>query len=119
MTALLNKISKSAPTPSGLTEFLRDSPTKPLTCHDRCDCSALQGDASGHGYLGSCGAQAQVRVTMATGSQIVFCGHHFTEHGPRISQAAVVYDERRLSEVEAAPALLNQPTPAAVREVTS
>jgi hypothetical protein len=94
MAALLSEIPKPAPAKSVVNAFLRDSPTEPLTFQDRCDCSALEGDKAGHGYLGSCGAQAQVRVTMRTGPQIVFCGHHYAQHGPRITQVSVVYDER-------------------------
>jgi len=39
-----------------------------------------------------------------TGSQIVFCGHHYAQHGPKITQAAAVYDERELVEPELSPA---------------
>jgi hypothetical protein len=94
MAAPLSEISTSTPANVVVTQFLRDSPTQPLTCHDRCDCSALEGDSTGRGYVGSCSAQAQVRVTMRTGSQITFCGHHFAQHGTKITQVAVVYDER-------------------------
>ena len=94
MAVLLNEISQSTLTESRVTSFFRDSPTQPLTCHDRCDCSALEGDLSGQGHLGSCGAQAHVRVTLGTGAQIVFCGHHYAQHGPKIMQVSVVYDQR-------------------------
>jgi hypothetical protein len=94
MAALLSEISKPTPAKILVSPFLRDSPTQPLTCHDRCDCSALEGDDAGRGYLGSCGAQAQVRITLRTGSQIVFCGHHYAQHGTKIARLAVVYDER-------------------------
>jgi hypothetical protein len=98
MAALLSEISKPTSAKMVVAPFLRDSPTQPLTCHDRCDCSALVGDNAGRGYLGSCGAQAQVRITMRTGSQIVFCGHHYAQHGSKIAQLAVVYDEREQVE---------------------
>ncbi len=99
MAVLLSENSKSTLTESRVTSFLRDSPTQPLTCHDRCDCSALEGDRSGQGHLGSCGAQAHVRVTLRTGAQILFCGHHYAQHGPKIMQASVVYDEREEAEI--------------------
>jgi len=44
MDALLRRISEPTPAKSVVTTILRDSPTQPLTCHDRCDCSALVGD---------------------------------------------------------------------------
>lgn len=102
MVASLSERSRSTQV-KDVTGFLRDSPTQPMTCRDRCDCSAVACDESGHGYLGSCGAQAQVRVTLRTGSQMVFCGHHYAQHGPRITQAAVVYDERDPFEVKSSP----------------
>lgn len=111
MAAPRSEISKPTPVTKVATTFLRDSPTQLLTCHDRCDASALECDESGHGYLGSCGAQAQVRVTLRTGAQIVFCGHHYAEHGPRITRAVVVYDERDPFEVRCSVALDTRRTP--------
>jgi hypothetical protein len=111
MAALLSTISKPTPAKILVTPFLRDSPTQPLTCHDRCDCSALEGDDAGRGYLGSCGAQAQVRITLRTGSQIVFCGHHYAQHGTKIARLAVVYDEREQVEVRSSPPRITQLTP--------
>ena len=102
MAARLNESSKPTQAKSDVTPFHRDSPFQPLTRHDRCDCSALEGDQSGV-HLGSCGAQARVRVTMTTGSHIVFCGHHYTQHGPKITQAAAVHDEREGVEFESSP----------------
>ena len=98
MATRLSEIQNPIVVNSAVTPLLRESPTQPLTCQDRCDCSALEGDGAGQVHLGSCGAQAQVRVTLRTGSQIVFCGHHYAQHGPKIAQVAVVYDER--AEVE-------------------
>ena len=103
MAAQLNESSKPTQAKSVVTPLHRDSPLQPLTRHDRCDCSALEGDQSGV-HLGSCGAQARVRVTLMTGSQIVFCGHHYAQHGPKITQAAAVHDERELVESELSPA---------------
>ncbi len=39
----------------------------PLTAVDRCD---------------RCGAQAYVRVTLGSGMDLLFCGHHFAEFKP-------------------------------------
>ena len=49
------------------------SPTAPLTALDRCD---------------RCGAQAYVRVTLAAGGDLLFCGHHFREHEARLRPLA-------------------------------
>ena len=100
MPALLNESSEPSQAKSVVTLIHRDSTFQPLTRHDRCDCSALEGDQSGNVRLGSCGAQARVRVTMTTGSQILFCGHHYAHHRPKITQVAVVHDEREQFEIE-------------------
>jgi hypothetical protein len=61
------------------------SPTTPLTALDRCD---------------RCGAQAYVRVVLAAGGDLLFCGHHFREHEARLRPLAEdVQDETsRLTE---------------------
>ena len=41
----------------------------PLTRLDRCD---------------RCGAAAVLRAALATGGELLFCGHHAREHGPRL-----------------------------------
>jgi hypothetical protein len=66
------------------------SPTAPLTAIDRCD---------------RCGAQAYVRVTLAAGGELLFCGHHFREHEARLRPLATeVHDETgKLSEPAPAP----------------
>jgi len=58
--------------------------TQPLTAADRCD---------------RCGAQAYVRVVLATG-ELLFCAHHARQHAPALSNIAVdVQDEtQRLTE---------------------
>jgi hypothetical protein len=99
MASLLSKISKPTAAKIVATPFLGDSSTQPLTGHDRCDCSALEGDDAGNRHLGSCGAQARVRVTLRTGSQILFCGHHYAQHGVKIAQPARVHDEREQANV--------------------
>lgn len=48
--------------------------TRPeLTASDRCD---------------RCGAAAQVRAVLATGGELLFCGHHAREHEPRLREQA-------------------------------
>jgi hypothetical protein len=41
----------------------------PLTRLDRCD---------------RCGAAAVLRAVLATGGELLFCGHHAREHGPAL-----------------------------------
>lgn len=61
-----------------MTETLMSSAT--LTAADRCD---------------RCGAAAAVRVVLAGGGELLFCGHHANEHSARLEQmAAVIHDER-------------------------
>ena len=50
-----------------------------LSAADRCD---------------RCGAQAYVRVTLASGSQLLFCVHHSKEHADKLKQVALkIHDE--------------------------
>lgn len=60
----------------------------PLTATDRCD---------------RCGAQAYVRVTMNSGSELFFCAHHAREYDARLRElAANIQDEsERLAETPA------------------
>ena len=69
------------------------SPTIPLTALDRCD---------------RCGAQAYVRVTLAAGGDLLFCGHHFRAHEGRLRPLA--------TDVQAETDKLIA-TPAAVQEI--
>jgi hypothetical protein len=64
--------------------------TPSLTADDRCD---------------GCGAQAYVRVRLATGGELLFCGHHWGRHAVALlSQATEVIDESdRLAEAAATP----------------
>lgn len=57
----------------------------PLTLMDRCD---------------SCAAQAFVAVTMTSGSELLFCGHHYRQHETALAaQGARIHDERhRINE---------------------
>jgi hypothetical protein len=53
--------------------------SNPLTSSDRCD---------------RCGAQAYLRVHLASGSELLFCAHHAREHGEKLKTVAVnVHDE--------------------------
>lgn len=53
--------------------------TEPLTASDRCD---------------RCGAQAYVRVTLTSGGELLFCGHHGRAHSAKLSQVALkIHDE--------------------------
>lgn len=45
----------------------------PLTASDRCD---------------RCGAQAYVRVTLTSGGELLFCGHHARKHLPALEPLA-------------------------------
>jgi hypothetical protein len=117
MATQLNEIQNPIVVNSVVTPFLRESPTQPLTCQDRCDCSALEGDGAGQVHMGSCGAQAQVRVTLQTGPQIVFCGHHYAQHGPKIAHVAVVYDARARAAISVSSARITTGEPTGLREV--
>jgi hypothetical protein len=53
--------------------------SSPLTASDRCD---------------RCGAQAYLRVHLASGGELLFCAHHAREHGEKLKTVAVnVHDE--------------------------
>jgi hypothetical protein len=64
----------------------------PLTATDRCD---------------RCGAQAYVRATMTSGSELLFCAHHWHDNEPRLREiGATIHDEsERLAAVPATAAL--------------
>lgn len=103
MATVLTELPEPAPatTPSGRA-CNRVAPNAPLTFFDRCDCSAVAGDKEGRPRPGFCSAQALVRVTLKSGGQILFCGHHYADHGPKITRAAaaaVVHNERERSDV--------------------
>lgn len=48
-------------------EVIQGTLEVPLTALDRCD---------------RCGGQAYVRAELASGGELLFCSHHWTEHGP-------------------------------------
>ena len=59
------------------TTVIDDAPA--LNAGDRCD---------------RCGAQAYMRVTLASGGELLFCGHHGKEHADRLKQVALnIQDE--------------------------
>ena len=64
----------------------------PLTASDRCD---------------RCGAQAYVRVTLQSGSKLLFCAHHAREYEPKLRELeATIEDESiRLADTPAIAAL--------------
>ena len=50
-----------------------------LSAADRCD---------------RCGAQAYLRVTLASGFDLLFCAHHGKEHADKLKQVALrIHDE--------------------------
>jgi hypothetical protein len=50
-----------------------------LSAADRCD---------------RCGAQAYMRVTLASGYDLLFCAHHGKEHADKLRQVALkIHDE--------------------------
>ena len=59
-------------------------PRHELTSHDRCD---------------SCGAQAYVRVTMASG-QLLFCGHHGAKFKDKLSARALEWHDESSRLIE-------------------
>lgn len=61
------------------------APSAALTAGDRCD---------------RCGAQAYLRVELATGGELHFCAHHAREHGDKLRAVAIsITDETyRLGE---------------------
>jgi ribosomal protein L37E len=64
---------------------------EPLTAADRCD---------------RCGAQAYVRVTLPTGSELLFCAHHGREYAPKLREldAQILDESERLDESQPVPA---------------
>ena len=51
-----------------------------LTKHDRCD---------------RCRAQAYGRVTLASGFELLFCGHHLAAHLPKVTLLASKIEDYR------------------------
>lgn len=54
------------------------APPQPLTAADRCD---------------RCGANAYVRVVLASGSELLFCGHHARKHLDALRPIAARIDD--------------------------
>jgi hypothetical protein len=61
------------------------TPASPLTAADRCD---------------RCGAQAYLRVVLASGGELLFCAHHGRKFEPELKKIAVeIHNESgRLTE---------------------
>ncbi|MPZ61502.1 MAG: hypothetical protein GEU93_09430 [Propionibacteriales bacterium] len=72
-----------------VTTALASRPT--LNAHDRCD---------------RCGAQAYIRVELAGGGELLFCGHHGRKHLDGLRSVALrIHDEtERLTDVPASAA---------------
>jgi hypothetical protein len=70
------------------------APSSPLTATDRCD---------------RCGAQAYLRVELASGFELLFCAHHAREHEDKLREVAVaVHDEtHKLAPTPVAPSDLD------------
>lgn len=64
------------------------APTTALTAQDRCD---------------RCGAQAYVRVRLASGGELLFCSHHGRKYDEELRKIAIeIQDESdRLSDTPA------------------
>ena len=61
------------------------APSSSLTAEDRCD---------------RCGAQAYLRVELASGLDLLFCAHHAREHDSKLREVAttVVDETHKLTE---------------------
>ena len=57
-------------------------PEPTLTAADRCD---------------ACGARAWVRVTMPTGGRLFFCAHHARQHGEKLKEVALLFQDETAS----------------------
>lgn len=70
--------------------------TRPLGKDERCDALGSVPDKRGRLRPGSCGAEALVRAWIPrVGRPLLFCGHHFREHEPKLLQiGAYIHDER-------------------------
>jgi hypothetical protein len=51
----------------------------PLTAADRCD---------------RCGAQAYIRVTMASGGELLFCAHHGRAHEDKLREISISFQDQ-------------------------
>lgn len=59
-----------------MTSALASHP--PLTAIDRCD---------------RCGAQAYIRVTLTSGGELLFCGHHGHAHEARLREMSLEFQD--------------------------
>jgi hypothetical protein len=65
------------------------APSAKFTAFDRCD---------------RCGAQAYVRVELATGGELLFCAHHARKHADKLQQVATIIQDDSGSLDNAEPA---------------
>lgn len=70
------------------------APHPPLNAADRCD---------------RCGAQAYIRVTMPSGGELLFCGHHGRAHETKLRAMSAEFEDHSGRLVE-------NPAPAPVEE---
>jgi hypothetical protein len=54
-----------------------------LTKRDRCD---------------RCGAAAQIALTMKAGTELMFCGHHFSEHSAKLISLGALITGQTIGE---------------------
>jgi hypothetical protein len=60
-----------------VTSVLASHP--PLTAADRCD---------------RCGAQAYIRVTLASGGELLFCAHHGRAHEAKLREVSTAFHDQ-------------------------
>ena len=68
------------PTMDTATATLTETTREPLQVADRCD---------------RCPAQAFVRVTLTTGSELHMCGHHYNQHETALAATGAEVDDYR------------------------
>ncbi|MGH3853839.1 MAG: DUF7455 domain-containing protein [Pseudonocardiaceae bacterium] len=57
-------------------------------------------ELAGHDGCDRCCAPAKVRALLRTGGELLFCGHHAHEHGPRLQDiGAVLLSDRQGDEL--------------------
>lgn len=61
----------------------------PLTAADRCD---------------RCGAQAYIRVTMPSGSELLFCAHHGHAHESKLREMSAEFQDDSAALIKTATA---------------
>lgn len=77
---IVTVVSDVTGTMSGVPDVHDPARRPPLSAGDRCD---------------RCGAQAYVRIVLAGGGELLFCGHHFSEHELKLRGVAIEIDDER------------------------